>query len=270
MVAATLILAFAINIVLLSQVQHLVSQQKLHDSFRAELSAGTAPVSEGDFNNVLLADGAPVAVLDIPTIGVHEVIVEGTNPSTLMSGPGHRRDTVLPGQVGTSVILGRAAAYGGPFSRLQQLAPGDRFSVTTGQGVQSFAVIGLRYAGDPTLPAPSATQSRITLETGRGAPFMPTGVAYVDAELTSAPQNAGLRQTTAATLDPRDVALATDTSTVWALVFAIQFLIAVEIGAVWAYRRIGAQKTWVVFAPATLLAVLLVGTQLAVLLPNVL
>jgi len=269
-VAAALLLAFGLNITVLSHVQHLVAQQLLGNEFRALLADGTAPVSEGDFDDVLLPDGAPVAIVDIPVIGVHEVVVEGTSSDVLKGGPGHRRDTVLPGQRGISVLMGRASAYGGPFSRLQELAPGDTFTVRTGQGKQVFEVIGVRYAGDPTPKAPTAKESRIMLETARGAAFAPTGVAYVDARLRGDVQDAGLRQTTFTSLPPEDRAMATDTTTAWALVFALQFLVVVQVAAVWAYNRLGAQKTWVVFVPVGLLAVLYVTNQLTLLLPNLL
>jgi len=270
MILAALLIAFAANVTVLSQVQHLVSQQLLVNQLREQLSAGTAPVSEGDFEDVLLADGAPLAVLDIPQIGVHEVIVEGTSGDTLKAGPGHRRDSVLPGQQGISVLMGRAAAYGGPFGRIQELAPGDSFTVRTGQGKQVFEVIGVRYAGDPTPASPKAGESRLMLQTARGPAFIPSGIAYVDARLRSEVQASGQRQTTFTALPPQDKAMATDTSTVWALVFALQFLLVAQFAAVWAYRRIGAQKTWVVFVPVGVLAVLYVNNQLTLLLPNLL
>ena len=270
MILAALLIAFAANVTVLSQVQHLVSQQLLVNQLREQLSAGTAPVSEGDFEDVLLADGAPLAVLDIPQIGVHEVIVEGTSGDTLKAGPGHRRDSVLPGQQGISVLMGRAAAYGGPFGRIQELAPGDSFTVRTGQGKQVFEVIGVRYAGDPTPASPKAGESRVILQTARGPAFIPSGIAYVDARLLSEVQASGQRQTTFTALPPQDKAMATDTSTVWALVFALQFLLVAQFAAVWAYRRIGAQKTWVVFVPVGVLAVLYVNNQLTLLLPNLL
>ncbi|BDV32223.1 sortase [Microbacterium terricola] len=269
-VAAALLIMFALNLLVFSHVQHLVAQQRLSDDYRAQLEAGIAPVSEGDFEDVLLADGAPVGLLAIPSLGLHEVIVEGTASGVLTAGIGHRRDTVLPGQGGVSVLMGRAAAYGGPFSHLQSLAPGDVITVRTGQGLQEFAVIGLRYAGDPTPPAPKAGESRLILQTSRGAPYVPTGVAYVDAELTSDVQPAGARMTTTATLPASDTALGTDVSTVWALVFAVQFLIAAEIAAVWSLRRIGSQKTWIVFVPVLLLAGFFVADEITRLLPNML
>jgi len=269
-VIAALLIGFVLNLTVLSHLQHLVSQQQLENTFREELLAGTAPVSEGTFDDILLADGAPVAVINIPSIGMNQVIVEGTSGSALMLGPGHRRDTVLPGQVGVSVIMGRAGSYGGPFSRIQELAPGEVFSVYTGQGRQRFEVIGVRYAGDLAPPSPRAGESRLILETARGPAYIPTGLARVDARLIGEGEDSGLRQTTFATLPPQHRSLATDTTTAWALVFALQFFIIAEIAAVWAYRRVGAQRMWVVFAPVLLLAGLLVADQVTRLLPNLL
>jgi len=265
-----MLLAFVLNVTVFSQVQHLVSQQQLSNEFREELAAGTAPVSEGDFNDHLLADGAPVAILTIPSLGVNEILVEGTSSGVLKSGPGHRRDTVLPGQAGVSVIMARAAAYGGPFSRLQELAPGDRFSIITGQGKHFYEVIGLRYAGDPAPPAIKAGESRVVLTTARGLPYAPTGVARVDARPLGVAEPTGPRLTNFVTLPPQDRELQGDTSTVWALVFALQFLLLVEIAAVWTYRHIGARQTWIVFVPIVILSSLLVTEQVVRLLPNLL
>src|SRR5262249_5138189 len=58
-------------------------------------------------------EGAAVAVLDIPEIGLDSaVVVEGTSSRDMMNGPGHRPDTVLPGQAGVSVIYGKRATFG--------------------------------------------------------------------------------------------------------------------------------------------------------------
>ncbi|MCU1480289.1 MAG: sortase [Subtercola sp.] len=269
LLVAAMLFAFAANLTILSHVQHFVAQQQQLNELRVEAAAGTLPVSEATFDEKLVPDGAPVGFIDIPSINVHEVISEGTSGDVLKSGPGHRRDSVLPGQAGISTVMGRAAAFGGPFSRIQELAPGDTFTVVTGQGTQRFAVIGVRYSGDP-VPTFRGGTSRLTLITARGLAYVPTAVAYVDAELTSQVQPAGARQTTFLALPARDTTMATDTSTLWALVFALQFLLAVEIGAVWAFRRIGAQKTWVVFAPLSILAALYVSNQMILLLPNLL
>lgn len=264
------VVAFLANLVGLSHLQHAIAQQQLHATYAEELAAGTAPVSEGDFADVLLADGVPVARIEIPAIGVNEIVVEGTASGDLAKGPGHRRDTILPGQAGVSVIMGRSSAYGGPFGRLQELPPGESISVITGQGEQLYRILGVRYAGDPA-PAPiTAGQSRLILETTRGGPYSPAGILRVDAELVTQVQAPGARQTSHAMLPVQDRELAGDTTTVWALIFALQFLIVAEIAAIWSFRRFGTARTWVVLVPVLLLAGLLVADQLNRLLPNLL
>ena len=270
MLVSVLLLGFVVNVMVLSHLQHVVAQQRLDDAFRAQLAEGVAPVGEGTVDDVLLEDGAPVASIDIPSIGVHEVVVEGTDSATLKSGPGHRRDTVLPGQAGVSVLMGRASAYGGPFGRLQELVPGTEFDVITGQGEHTYQVLGVRYAGEPAPAYTGGASGRLILQTARGAGYSPAGVAWVDAQLTSEAQPAGPRQTTYVSLPPEDRALATDTRTAWALVFAAQLLLLIEACAVWAFVTVGPRKTWVVFAPLTLLGGLLVADQTVNLLPNLL
>jgi LPXTG-site transpeptidase (sortase) family protein len=265
---ASFVAMFLLALLLLGNITYHANQQQLTDRFRAELSDGTAPVSEGNFEDVLLADGDPVAIIDIPEIGLYDTVVEGTSSSVLMNGPGHRRDSVLPGQLGVSVVMGRALAYGGPFGGLSRLAPGDRFSMTTGQGEHVYEVIGTRYAGDPAPANPSSGESRLILMTARGGPLAPVGVQYVDATLVGDAQPRGARQTTPVTLPPEDTPLATDTRTVWALVFALQFLVVAEVGAIWSLRRFGWRKAWIASTPPLLLASLLTATQVAVLLPN--
>ncbi|MFD1273890.1 sortase domain-bontaining protein [Streptomyces kaempferi] len=71
-------------------------------------------MAQTDQQGDLLAPGTPVALIDIPAAHLHQVVLEGTDSGVLTDGPGHRRDTPLPGQSGTSVLMGRAAAYGGP------------------------------------------------------------------------------------------------------------------------------------------------------------
>lgn len=265
---SVVLLGLGTNLFVLSGLQHVIAQQQLRSTFAEQLAGGMAPVSEGNYDSVLLSDGDPVARIEIPAIGVDQIVAEGTSSGVLSKGPGHRRDTTLPGQAGASVVMGRASAYGGPFGRIQELPPGETISIITGQGEHIYRVLGVRYAGDPA-PAPLvAGQSRLVLETARGGPFMPIGVVRVDAELVTAVQPNGARQTTFSTLSIKDKELAIDTTTVWALVFALQFLVASEVAAVYAYRRFGGRKTWVVLMPVLLLSGLLVADQITRLLPN--
>lgn len=267
---AALLAAFLIDLLGLSHLQHLVAQQQARDSFASQLAEGTAPVDEGDVDSVLLGDGAPVARIEIPALGINEIVGEGSTSSVLARGPGHRRDTPLPGQGGVSVIMGRASAFGGPFARIQELPPGEAISVVTGQGEQLFRVIGVRYAGDPAPAAVAAGRSRMVLETARGGPYLPLGVVRVDAELVSATQDRGGRMTTYLSLPQADKELSGDLSTVWALVFALQFLVLAEVAAIYSFRRFGWARTWVVFLPVLTLSCLLTADQIVRLLPNLL
>ena len=56
----------------------------------------------------------------------------------------------------------------------------------------------------------------------------------------------------------------------WALVFALQFLVLVEVAAVWAFRNVGPRRTWIVFVPLTMFASLWVTGEIVRLLPNLL
>ncbi|MHA7859954.1 sortase [Tessaracoccus sp. Y36] len=264
------LVGFLANVLLLSHLQHIVSQHQLRQTFTEQLAAGTAPVSEGNFEDVLLDDGEPVARIEIPTIGVDEIVVEGTSSGTLMAGPGHRRDTSLPGQAGVSVLMGRGSSYGAPFARVQELAPGETISVVTGQGEHIYEVIGVRQAGDLAPPPIKRGEARLTLMTTRGFPYMPVGLTRVDAKLVTPVQTPGLRDTTFRTLPPEDKELAGDLSTVWALVFCLQALVAAEIVAVYAWRRVGPGKTWIVAMPVFLFLGILTCSQIVKLLPNLL
>ena len=261
---------FLLNLMLLSGLQQAVAQRQLRAVLAEQLEQGTAPVSEGTFEDVLLSDGDPVARIEIPAISVDQIVVEGTTAGVLTKGPGHRRDTVLPGQIGVSVLMGRMAAYSGPFNKIQELNPGEPISIITGQGEHMYRVIGVRYAGDLAPPPPVPGQGRLILETARGVPFMPAGVIRVDAELVSEPQPVGQRQTSFWHLSPAEKELASDTRTAWALVFALQFLLLAAALATYSLKLVGKAKTWVVFVPVLLLAWLLVADQLTRLLPNLL
>ena len=121
LVRAVLVLVFVlsatllIQLVLVSSLQRSAAQGRAFDRFRSELATGTAPIGPTDESGRQLPIGTPVAYIEIPSIGVEQVIGEGTTSSALFTGPGHRRDTPLPGQVGSSIVFGRRAAFGGPF-----------------------------------------------------------------------------------------------------------------------------------------------------------
>jgi len=261
--------ASLLQLTLVGRVQHLAAQQRLYDQFRAELAAGTAPRGATDSQGSALVNGAPVAYLEIPAIGVKQVVVEGTRSSDLFRGAGHRRDTVLPGQFGTSVIFGRRALYGGSFSSIAALKKGDTITATTGQGVFTYRVLGVRHEGDQLPLALAAGGSRLTLATAGGSPFLPHGVVRVDADLDGTAVAGGARLVTARTLPGEEQPLAGDSTTLWALVLWLQALLVVVIATIWSWHRWGRAQTWVVASPLLILVGLCVWSEFARLLPNI-
>lgn len=260
----------AAHLVIVSSLQHSASQSRSFASFRGALARGVAPIGPTDEAGNVLAMGTAVALLQIPSIGVDEVVAEGTSAGVLFDGPGHRRDSPLPGQVGTSVVFGRRGAFGGPFSDVPDLRVGDAIRVTTGQGVFDFKVTGVRYAGDPVPAAPEAGTSRLLLVTAAGRPFLPEGVVRVDAELDGQAVVGPPRLVPSANLPEEERIMAGDWRRLWALALWLQALIALSVVAVWAWHRWGRAQTWVVFLPPLLLVGLLVADEASRLLPNLL
>ena len=82
----------------------------------------------------------PIALLEIPAIGVDDVVVEGTRTADLRNGPGHFPESPLPGQLGNTAIAGHRTTYGAPFYRVDELQSGDPIIVTTLTGRYVYAV----------------------------------------------------------------------------------------------------------------------------------
>lgn len=241
------------------------AQAVLYTQFRGELAAATAPI--GPVTEV----GAPVATLSIPHIGVEQVVVEGTASGDLLAGPGHLRSTVLPGQLGTSAVFGRASTYGAPFARIGELLRGDRITVTTAQGTTRFAVIGVRRAGDP-LPQPRPeSAARLVLVSGEASgarlPSLSTGRAvYVDAEAEKAFDTpAGLPR---AVPDPEQAMGAESGAVMPLLTLCLGLLLALTLGVIAARQRFGAALVWVVTTPVVIAVAWLTTDVVMRLLPN--
>lgn len=261
-------LTFVLTLTVLGAVRHARDQQTAFADFRAQLANATAPVTQTDERGRLHPLGTPVAVLDVPQLALREVVFEGTTSGVLRSGPGHRRDTPLPGQEGISVILGRQAAYGGPFGELATMRPGQVFSVTTGQGTHRYRVTHVRRAGDPVPPPLAAGKGRLTLMTAAGDPWEPEGVLRVDADLITDTQPAGPRPLTVASLPLPERALQGDPSAlIWVLLVG-QLLLAATVTVTWARYRWGGWQAWTAGGPLLFAVGVALADQIAKLLPN--
>ncbi len=95
--------------------------------------------------------GDAIARIDIPTIGVNEYVVEGTDVASLRKGPGHYPDTSLPGGPGTSAIAGHRTTYGAPFRKIDQLERGERIAIDMPDGRFVYRVERTKIVDDQDL-----------------------------------------------------------------------------------------------------------------------
>lgn len=262
--------AFLIQLTLISHVQYESNQFKATETIRFELANGTAPVGQVDSDGNLIEPGRPVAVLKIEKLGIEEVVLEGTTSSVTMSGPGHRRDTVLPGQAGISVIYGRQSAYSGVFGNLSILATGDKIETTTGQGVSTYTVTKVRKSGDVATNNLGTSKGRLTLVSTTGFPFFATDVIRVEASLDGEAKTTPNRVIPNSAIEESEKALSGDLSALTPLIFLSQFLIAAVFAVFWLARRWGPVQSWLAASPVFIFFGSVWSNYAIQLLPNLL
>lgn len=266
---SAVLLTLVVNLVGVSQLQHVTSQAGLYKQLRLTLAEGATPIGPLDANGHVTILGAPVAVMSAPEVGIgREVIVNGTSSAQTMAGIGYRRDTVLPCQAGSSVLMARSGAYGGVGERWAQLQNGDRFTVTMGQGRCTYQVTGRRLAGEKAPPPPTGASGALTLVTATGYPFVPTGVLRIDTTLIGKSYAAPSIAIPAGALPSAELALGTDDQQLFPLTMLLEALVALAFAATWLWRRWSPVKTFIIATPIALALVLLTAQNLDLLLPN--
>jgi len=264
-VAVAFLGAFALG---LSGLQEQRSQHLLYASFRGLLdpSSEVGPEIGGH-----IPAGAPVALINAPTAGLHNaVVVEGTSSAQLLDGPGHLPDSPLPGQRGDAIVVGKATTAGAPFRAVAGLRRGASVIVRTGQGRFRFTVIDRRFPGQPG-PTVRAGGGLLTLVTASSPGWLgqlaPGRLVYVDAALRG--------RTVAAPPGRADTVPAVDRpghhdpgAWPWVLVWAAVLVAAAT--ACWAlWARSGMLRAWIVGAPVVLAVLWALSTEAMRLLPNV-
>jgi sortase A len=265
-VLAVLCAWFVAHLLVFGGLEQERTQDRLYGEFREQLASATAPIGG------IIEPGKPVALLSVPSLGWDQVVTEGTSSGILLNGPGHRRDTVLPGQAGVSILYGRSSTFGKPFEAMLAGASGATMTVTTGQGELTYTIGQVRRAGDPMPPAPATTGSRITMVTSDGAgrlgSLAPNKVVYVDATLDSGAFIAPGGRLNA--IGPAEAAMASDTSVMPALALSLGMLAGATVGVIVARRRFGLVRTWLIGVPVVLALAWYTADLATYLLPNLL
>jgi len=264
---AGVVLGYVVYLYGLSDVQEARSQALLYSQFQLELANQVAPLGPYGPNGLDGArgptiPGSPVAILNIPAIGIRDlIVVQGTTPQNMMVGPGHRPDSPLPGQPGVVQIYGRRATFGAPFSRLGELRPGDIITAITGQGTSTYTVAA---AAPSTVIIKDPAPGRMVLLTAY-SPTVPTYYYQVDADLTSSLKpSPGVAPAVYST----ELPLANDTSTLaMTMVWSLALVLVAAIGTIAAIRW----SPWAAYLAGVPLALAVLWNlyeSLAALLPN--
>ena len=264
---AVVVLGFIGYLYGLSRAQEARSQALLYSQLQLELANQVAPLGPNGPNGLNGARGptplgSPVAILNIPRIGIRDmVVVQGTTPQNLMAGPGHRPDTPMPGQPGVVQIYGRRATFGAPFARLGELRPGDTITVITGQGTSTYTVAAAAYS-DKIIEDPVPDRMLLLTASSDG---IPSYYYQVDARLTSSVRpSPGL----ATSVYASELPLANDSSTLpMAMVWSLALALVAAIGTV-AAARWSRWPAYLAMVPLALAVLWNLYENLAALLPN--
>ncbi len=262
MLPGLLILGFGIFLLGATRLEASRTQDVLYGDLATSLAEATVPVSG------IPAPGTPLGILRIPALGVEQVFVQGSASEQTMLGPGLRRDTVLPGQAGTSVLVGRRATYGAPFHGLDRLLSGDTLEVATGQGTFTYRVDVIRTSDAPASKV-TPVPSRLTLVTSDPV-LTPNRQLVVSAALVGTPQATATGTAAGAAAFPDDAPGEGSSGRGVALLLWCQALLLVTVLVTWAAVRLPRRAVWIGAVPVLLAVLWNVYENLAVLLPNTL
>jgi sortase A len=254
-----LVVAFAAYLFGFTSLEAFHSQHRL-----AEQLAGTAGLAA--LNGTTPAEGQAVAIVAIPTIGIRQIVVEGTSAEDLEAGPGLLIGSAPPGTRGDVVIAGRRTTYGSPFARIDSLRDGDAIMVTGALGKFTYVVTASRVVRPGSaLPAGPTTAGRLTLVTSNPE-VTATSLLIVTADLVGKP--VASVPLTAAALPPAQFGLAGDSAAMTPAILWGEALIATLLVAWYLLRR--SKRAWLVYGlatPVVIAVALLCFANVAALLP---
>lgn len=84
--------------------------------------------------------GDAIGRIEIDSIGIDFVLLNGTDTATLQKGPGRYPETPLPGLGSTTGIAGHRTTYQAPFRKINEIEDGDEIRVELPYGVFIYTV----------------------------------------------------------------------------------------------------------------------------------
>ncbi len=108
-------------------------------NLEAEWERQSAAVSETVSRRPALREDQMLTRIVVPKINVDSIVVEGVSRRELSAGPGHMKQTAIPGEIGNAVITAHRDTF---FRHIYELNPGDQIQVRRGVRTFTFTVTG--------------------------------------------------------------------------------------------------------------------------------
>lgn len=133
------------------------TQQELAQEWEQQQTSATPAPAAPEQAKLAAADMLTRVV--VPKIGLDAIVVEGASRKALSEGPGHMKETAMPGENGNSVITGHRDTF---FRHIYELNKGDDILVKRNGQTYTYQVTGkkivlpedvsvLRQTTDPQL-----------------------------------------------------------------------------------------------------------------------
>jgi sortase A len=132
------------------------------DEMTAHAAYDEALVSTAQRTDVVIRHAGPVARLQIPKIGLDEIVLEGIDDEAMNGGPGHYPGSPLPGGAGNSIISAHRDRH---FRNLGQVALGDTILTQSGAKTTKWVVVKRTVVGKERPVLFPSTTATLTLTT---------------------------------------------------------------------------------------------------------
>jgi sortase A len=143
-----------------SNVWASVRQRGLERRFDAAVARWSTmdPVAR---SSVTYTAGDPIARLEVPSIGLDAIVVEGATPAIMRAGPGHLPASATPGENGVAIITANRFGFGSFFLRLDRLSAGDRITAVSALGTTTYEVESVSLASEDTMDLAVDSATRV-------------------------------------------------------------------------------------------------------------
>jgi LPXTG-site transpeptidase (sortase) family protein len=138
--------------------------------------------------SVAYGTGDPVARLMAPAIGLDVVVAEGATPAVMRRAPGHLPGSVTPGAEGVAIVTANRLGFGSFFSRLGNLAEGDRIVTQSALGRTTYTVIEVRTVAADRLDLTTDSTQRVLVLFGSARMWGGTGRLVIRAVAQETPR----------------------------------------------------------------------------------